>query len=159
MRVYQKHAGDDAKLLIKFHWPNVLNQKVWNAIKTLTLVHQNVHFVASAATQFVVYNATSSHILLALTNKCLLASFWLLKCDLSESNYEELAAVLSTKYKHLKDICISYCTMRDNCCKALLNSLFCNNSLLTYIKKLDISFNQLTMSILMRFLIHCSTVL
>ena len=21
MRVYQKHAGDDAKLLIKFHWP------------------------------------------------------------------------------------------------------------------------------------------
>ena len=22
MRVYQKHAGDDAKLLIKFHWPN-----------------------------------------------------------------------------------------------------------------------------------------
>ena len=126
---------------------NVLNQKVWNAIKTLTLVHQNVHFVASTATQFVAYNAKSSHILLALTNKCLLASFWLLKCDLSESNYEDLTAVLSTKYKHLKDICISYCTMRDNCCKALLNSLFCNNSLLTYIKKLDISFNQLTMSI------------
>ena len=22
MRVYQKHAGDDAKLVIKFHWPN-----------------------------------------------------------------------------------------------------------------------------------------
>ena len=21
MRVYQKYAGDDAKLLIKFHWP------------------------------------------------------------------------------------------------------------------------------------------
>ena len=25
MRVYQKHAGDDAKLLIKFHWPNTQN--------------------------------------------------------------------------------------------------------------------------------------
>ena len=23
MRVYQKHAGDDAKLLIKFHWPYI----------------------------------------------------------------------------------------------------------------------------------------
>ena len=22
MRVFQRHAGDDAKLLIKFHWPN-----------------------------------------------------------------------------------------------------------------------------------------
>ena len=24
MRVYQKHAGDDAKLQIKFHWPNIV---------------------------------------------------------------------------------------------------------------------------------------
>ena len=26
MRVYKQYAGDDAKLLIKFHWPN---GKVW----------------------------------------------------------------------------------------------------------------------------------
>ena len=24
MQVYQKHAGDDVKLLIKFHWPNAV---------------------------------------------------------------------------------------------------------------------------------------
>ena len=32
MRVYQKHAGDDAKLLVKFHWPyaNILpNTNQW----------------------------------------------------------------------------------------------------------------------------------
>ena len=28
MRVYQKHAGDDAKLLIKFHWPYSAHTKV-----------------------------------------------------------------------------------------------------------------------------------
>ena len=26
MRVYKNHAGDDAKLLIKFHWPNAIVQ-------------------------------------------------------------------------------------------------------------------------------------
>ena len=33
MRVYQKHAGDDAKLLVKFHWPYMITNNT-NTHKT-----------------------------------------------------------------------------------------------------------------------------
>ena len=39
MRVYQKHAGDDAKLLIKFHWPNNMNKRIAGHISVLSEIH------------------------------------------------------------------------------------------------------------------------
>ena len=37
--VYQRHAGGDAKLLIKFHWPNTLVCSAYIAICLMCVVH------------------------------------------------------------------------------------------------------------------------
>ena len=39
MRVFQRHAGDDAKLLIKFHWPKRLHSSVCTCTSQIVLFH------------------------------------------------------------------------------------------------------------------------
>ena len=47
MRVHQKHVGNDAKLLIKFHWPNI--------ITVTSIILRNIITTSNEVTNLVSY--------------------------------------------------------------------------------------------------------
>ena len=101
-------------------------------------------------TQIFAYKAKNSHIMevLKVCNPINMFAVQLVDCEICENGIYDIGRHLSENFKALKKLFICQCGINDDNCELLFKSLFFNTSLLTYIKILDISNNQIRNGVL-----------
>ena len=134
---------------ITIYEADIGTKEAYIILDSLQWLHQETHFVLISPKNFLVHNLEYTHIVKLLSKNCIsIVSFDLMSCALSQSTCRKLGSVLSSECIHLKHFCISNCNLEDFCLTVLFKTLFSSQSVMSYMKAVDVSYNQLTVSIL-----------
>ena len=123
-------------------------------------VHLNFSYILISQTQMLVYNVNHSQIIQVMEHSCQSSTSVLnvTACSLSKDSLQSIGNVLSVKFKELVKIDMSGCNIGDIRCEGFFKALFSTNSVIKYLKELNLSNNKLTdscINTIIEFLQYC----
>ena len=123
-------------------------------------VHLNFSYILISQTQMLVYNVNHSQIIQVMEYSCQSSTSVLnvTACSLSKDSLQSIGNVLSVKFKELVKIDMSGCNIGDIRCEGFFKALFSTNSVIKYLKELNLSNNKLTdscINTIIEFLQYC----
>ena len=128
-------------------------------------VHLNFSYILISQTQMLAYNVNHSQIVQVMEHSCKPSTLALnfTACSLDKDSLQSIGNVLSgkflsVKFKKLVAIDMSGCSIGDIRCEGFFKELFSINSVIKYLKELNLSSNKLTdscINTIIEFLQYC----
>ena len=122
------------------------DETILQILKSFRMIQQGLEYVLSSKSLLFAFKANDNEIIKALTHNHSIVTFKATHCTMSDAGFQLLQCILSTKCECLKNITLSQCCVSDGIYEQFSNSLFSHKSVISYLKKLDISCNNITSS-------------
>ena len=119
---------------------------ILRTVDQLKRIREKVQYILSSKSMLFAFKTSGHHIVEVLTDNYSVATFEAIQCRFSKTEFHHIGNVLSTECIHLRNLTFSQCYIDNTGYMNFSNSLFSSNSVITYLRKLDLSHNHLTRS-------------
>ena len=125
---------------------NLKDEIALNVLQEIKGLYPNTGYVLACSTMLLAYRAHERNIMKAIDSNLRIFTIELENCTISQSVYDQIWSKWSEYPSYLKNITLCDCYFGNDIFKDICKTLFYNPPLLSYLKKLDISHNNVTSS-------------
>ena len=123
------------------------DEAVMEIVELLSAVYDKVKYILASKTMLLAYRTELIPIINALTSNSLISTIKFKRITFYEG-IDFIGSLLSTNFNCVRNIALTNCHINDTRYEKLSGSLFNDNSVISYLKVLDISYNSMK---------HCSS--
>ena len=121
----------------------------------------NFSYILISQTQMLAYNVNHNQIIQVMEYSCKPSTLVLnfTACSLFKDSFHSIGSVVSVRFKELEIIDISGCNIGDIRCEGFFKALLSTNSVIKYLRELNLSSNKLTngcINTIVEFLQYCA---
>jgi len=125
---------------------NLTNELLQIAIDILQSAPERVQCVLASDLILLAYRAKYSKIITALSSNYAVVSFKVTQCTISDDEFVHIGSILSSNCHNIKNITLLQCCVSDRKYQLFSASLFNGKSVISFLREMDISHNNLSPS-------------